>query len=273
MRIKNLFTIPTDEKVTEKALRRVLISSICSILLCMTCLVSTTWAWFAVGIENTGNVIEIGTPGVVLKDGDTELNSDDQLGVGTHTIHIAHANDPDVFDKKSTLYVTLTIQTNGGSTTVYTTLDDGNSYSAVINIDNRTGPDCTLNWIVSWFAPVNAVALTDDTITLNIDNIEEPSTDNTTDSTTAPTQDTTNEPSTEAVTEPSTETTTVPTTEPSADATTAPTEESSPEETTAMPPETNPTENGATEETDPSVETTASTESTTESTGEADNGV
>ena len=236
MRIRKMFSIPDEEKITEKALRKVLFSSICSILLCMTCLVSTTWAWFTVSIENTGNVIEIGTPGVVLKEGDTELNSEGLLAVGHHTIYITHANDSDYFDKKSTLYVTLTIQTDGGPTTVYTTLDDGNNYSAVINIDNCTESVCTITWMASWFAPVNAVALTDDTITLNIDNIEEPSTDNTTDSSTAPTQDTTNEPSTEAVTEPSTDTTTVPTTEPSettsataktpipdADATTAPT--------------------------------------------------
>ena len=59
MRIKSLFSIPDGEKVTEKALRKVLISSICAILLCMTCLVSTTWAWFAVDIENKDNTIQI----------------------------------------------------------------------------------------------------------------------------------------------------------------------------------------------------------------------
>lgn len=61
MKIKRLFTVPQGEKVTEKHLRRVLISSICSILLCMTCMVSTTWAWFTVSIENTGNEIQIAT--------------------------------------------------------------------------------------------------------------------------------------------------------------------------------------------------------------------
>ncbi len=59
MRLKDLFTVPAGEKVTEKCLRRVLVSSICSILLCMTCLVSTTWAWFTVSIQNTGNIVEI----------------------------------------------------------------------------------------------------------------------------------------------------------------------------------------------------------------------
>lgn len=59
--LKYLFTVPEGEKITEKHLTRVLVSSICSILLCMSCLVSTTWAWFAVSVENTGNVIEVGS--------------------------------------------------------------------------------------------------------------------------------------------------------------------------------------------------------------------
>ena len=58
--LKSLFTVPEGEKITEKQMQRVLVSSVCSILLLLSCLVSTTWAWFAVSIENTGNVIEIG---------------------------------------------------------------------------------------------------------------------------------------------------------------------------------------------------------------------
>ena len=46
MRLKDLFTVPTGEKVTERHLNRVLVSSICGLLLCMACLVGTTWAWF-----------------------------------------------------------------------------------------------------------------------------------------------------------------------------------------------------------------------------------
>lgn len=61
MGIKVLFSVPDGEKVTDKALRRVLVSSICSILLCMSCLVGTTWAWFTVSLENTGNLIQIAT--------------------------------------------------------------------------------------------------------------------------------------------------------------------------------------------------------------------
>ncbi len=94
MRLKDLFTVPTGHKVTEKHLRRVLISSICSILLCMTCPVSTTWAWFAVSIENTGNIIEIATVTThidVMKDGVSIEPQDDgnyDLGEGEYSIRI-----------------------------------------------------------------------------------------------------------------------------------------------------------------------------------------
>ena len=74
--LKYLFTVPEGEKITEKHLTRVLVSSICSILLCMSCLVSTTWAWFAVSVENTGNVITVGSYSITttvtsLSDGKT----------------------------------------------------------------------------------------------------------------------------------------------------------------------------------------------------------
>ena len=46
MPFQKLFTVNANEKITDKALRRVLIVSVCSILLCMSCLVGTTWAWY-----------------------------------------------------------------------------------------------------------------------------------------------------------------------------------------------------------------------------------
>lgn len=99
MRIKTLFSIPDGEKVTEKALRRVLISSICSILLCMTCLVSTTWAWFAVSIENTGNEIIIATvnPKVKIKQDNHDTvepsNGSYELKTGNYLVEVELEND------------------------------------------------------------------------------------------------------------------------------------------------------------------------------------
>lgn len=56
------------EKTTERQFHKVLISSICGILLCMTCLIGTTWAWFTVSVENQDNVIEIAkiTPEILV---------------------------------------------------------------------------------------------------------------------------------------------------------------------------------------------------------------
>lgn len=174
MRLKDLFTVPTGQKVTEKHLRRVLVSSICSILLYMSCLVSTTWAWFAVSIENTGNVIQIGIPKVNLTVNDELFTSGttlqpktlqpetNTLKYETYKVSIEHANGGDDFQKKSTLYVTMMI---GENTIVYTTLNYENEYKREFSI--VASKECSLSWDVSWFAPANATELIDDTIILN----------------------------------------------------------------------------------------------------------
>ena len=57
MRLKNLFTVPEGQKITEKQMYRVLVSSICGILLCMVCMVGSAWALFSNGSENTVNTV------------------------------------------------------------------------------------------------------------------------------------------------------------------------------------------------------------------------
>lgn len=162
MRLKDLFTVPTGQKVTEKHLRRVLISSISSILLCMSCLVGSTWAWFAVSIENTGNVIEIGTPEIKLTVNGESFMFRTTLQPETYKVSMEHANGRDDFQKKSTLYVTLMIDE---STTVYTTLNHENEYKQEFTI--VANEEFSLSWNVSWFAPANATELIGNIITLN----------------------------------------------------------------------------------------------------------
>lgn len=194
MQLKHLFTVPAGQKVTERHLRRVLISSVCSILLCMGCLVSTTWAWFTVSVESTGNVIQIGTPQVVVKVDNAAFESDSQLPVkaeGTYEVHIARANEEsDDLQKKCMLFVTLTLQevtsnqpegedqtgteATARSVTKYVVLKE-NSYDETVKV--QTDVACTLSWSASWFVPDNADAITDNTIIL----VEE-STEETTDS-------------------------------------------------------------------------------------------
>ncbi|MBQ5607534.1 MAG: hypothetical protein IIU86_00735, partial [Oscillospiraceae bacterium] len=84
MKIKHLFAVPQGEKVTEKHLRRVLISSICSILLCMTCMVSTTWAWFTVSVENRDNEIQIATVAANVHVQDESMNAISEISNGKY---------------------------------------------------------------------------------------------------------------------------------------------------------------------------------------------
>ncbi len=114
--LKYLFTVPKGEKVTEKHLRRVLISSVVSILLCMTCLVSTTWAWFTVSITSENNEIRIGTFAVevsVEKTGENEeyapqMPSDGILTQGEYMVTIKNTGDCGGF-----CLITLTDDTGG----------------------------------------------------------------------------------------------------------------------------------------------------------------
>ena len=48
------------EPQSDKQLRRSLISMLASIVLCISCLVGTTWAWIQTSITNEGNVITVG---------------------------------------------------------------------------------------------------------------------------------------------------------------------------------------------------------------------
>lgn len=161
MRIKELFTIPEGEKITEKMFGRVLLSSVCSILLCMTCLTGTTWAWFSVSIENTGNIIQIGTPKVSVSVNGSGLVSDTVLQSGTHKVIITHVGELDDFQRKSTLYVTLTVD---GIKSSYTILNSENQYSQEINLQIPAGKQCGLTCEASWLAPINADFLVGNTI-------------------------------------------------------------------------------------------------------------
>lgn len=160
MHLRDLFSVPKNQKVTEQHLFRVLTISVCSILLCMSCLVGTTWAWFSVTIENTGNVIAIGEPGVHLMVDGNSFVSGSVLTEGSYAVHIAHGNQLDDLNARKMLYVTMTIRSGAESRSVYTTLDHEKNLTL-----NVTG-ECTLSWEVSWFAPNQAEELVEDVITV-----------------------------------------------------------------------------------------------------------
>lgn len=150
MRIKELFTVPEGAKVTEKMFGKVLFSSICSILLCMACLFSTTWAWFTVSIENQENVIQIGAADVkvTVNDGTIPFESGSNLPQGDCKISIENSNLSDDFDRKATLYITLSFNDEVAG---YIVLDAENEYKVML--EGSVGNSVKLVWATSWFRP------------------------------------------------------------------------------------------------------------------------
>ena len=171
MRIQDLFTIPEGKKATDKVFGRVLISSICSILLCMVCLASTTWAWFTVSLENEGNLINIGFPEVEITVDEKNFDSGDKLDDGDNNVVITHAGDVDDFQRKSTLYVTLTV---AGTDPVCVMLDGQNDYEKELTIQIPAGEECQLSCVPTWFKPDNVQMLTGDTITITQADLADP---------------------------------------------------------------------------------------------------
>ena len=152
------------KKVTDQYLRHVLVTSICGILLCMSCLAGTTWAWFTVSIENTGNVIDIAekpSDVIVTVDGSPLAVSPPNLSAGTNTLQIAHSSEADDVQQKSKLYVTFLVNE---AVKGYVTLNAENNYAATVEIIAEE--DCFVSWTVSWFAPDGADPLVGNTIDL-----------------------------------------------------------------------------------------------------------
>ena len=261
MRIKDLFTVPSGQKVTEKHMRRVLISSICSILLCMTCLVSTTWAWFAISIENEQNEIVTAELTDLLTDltvrqGETRIepSNDGSFSIKKDTeyeLTITRIPNTDDLNQKMKFYGSFIIRYTEGEedkTEIYrATIIDTFSISIKINTNAK------LSIEVSWLEPKNGTWLTGDPITIEV---EEP-TEEPTEQSTEPTENT-SEP-TEAETEARKETTQPTEAETEAtEETTQPTEaETEPTEETTQPTEI---ETESAEETTQPGETTAPTE-------------
>ena len=174
MKFVNLFSFPKGKKITDKYLGRVLVSSICGILLCMGCLAGSTWAWFTVSLENTGNVIEIDRPEIQVRVADVAaFESGSVLGSGSYKLVIERKD----FSQKSDLYVTLTVTEKSSesretieSISVFTVLQAKDGYQAEVKLKLAT--DCTVSWSVSWFKP-NGAKLVNEVVTLGEDDSEE----------------------------------------------------------------------------------------------------
>ena len=198
MGLKNLFTVPKGEKVTEKCLRRVLAAFVCSILLCMSCLVGTTWAWFVVTVENPGNEIAIAVPTLHVTVAEPQFvhvasryTANTDVSYTSAVMRIENANPVDDLNKKTTLYATFTLECEGKSTVFYVTLNEENGYGLTLNLKNDAGKTFKIRWLETWLEPVGVSALAGDTITLNSNGSAEITTAQTTEPSTETTEATT----------------------------------------------------------------------------------
>ena len=172
MRIKELFTVPQGTKVTEKAFGRVLISSVCSILLCMACLLSTSWAWFTANLDAGKIEIDIapvtlvtqlrlqGNPYTAQQDGSYTL------APGEYKLQVALERE----DPQSTAYVLISIRHDDALARQQSTRDLYFSFignekpELTLNLGTGTA---YVNFQVTWIAPDGAVpALDGDVITV-----------------------------------------------------------------------------------------------------------
>ena len=169
MLFKNLFTVPTGQKVTEKHLRRVLVSSICGILLCMSCLAGTTWAWYTVEIENRGNEIQIATVTAdvnVLDAASNAVQLDDDgnytFATGTYTVQINLESD--ATEAKNPVYVVISVSSGEENAYYYLTFENGNKAAEQTL---QVGADgSTVRFSVSWVRPVSATAVNGEDIVI-----------------------------------------------------------------------------------------------------------
>ncbi|MBO5953166.1 MAG: hypothetical protein J6Q53_03480 [Oscillospiraceae bacterium] len=179
MRIKELFAVPDGEKVTEKVLTRVLLSSICGILLCMACLAGTTWAWFTVSIENTGNVIQLATVEktvTITKKADKQDNQKIEpqngsylLENGTYTLNICLKSDAtgpdDLAKQKGPVYVRMLATREDGSTQQHYFVFEGSAEEMKRTLEICSGP-AVLSFSVIWTGSVSAPPVDNETVVI-----------------------------------------------------------------------------------------------------------
>lgn len=171
MRIKELFTVPEGKKITERIFGRVLISSVLSMLLCMVCLISTTWALFTVSVENEGNEIQIATVKPILevkRAGEPIAAIGDYsytLEQGNYTVEVQVENDATATDDlnrtRGNVYILLTIANGSETKSVYFTFANGDvSRRCDLQLATRS----TVTADVSWIAPASAQEIVDGTV-------------------------------------------------------------------------------------------------------------
>lgn len=179
MRIKELFTVPDGATVTEKAFTKVLISSVCSILLCMGCLAGTTWAWFTAGIENTENEIHIAkiTTDITIKNTVVNRNIDIDpeeggyvLNAGSYDLEICLDNTASALDdlnrQQNDVYVAMTVTHNSETKNYFFTFAGKTGQTKLTKGLQISGGTAVIGFSVSWVKPASATAIDSETVVI-----------------------------------------------------------------------------------------------------------
>lgn len=219
MQIKEIFTIPDEQKATEKAFCRVLISTICWTVLCMICLAGTTWAWFTASVESKENVIEIASATAYVSVNGQEISQayqTDSEGEFDICVRLEHSEN----DWKVPVYVLMYVTQQENSSCYYFTFTSGGQMEQ--NLRLPIAELTNVSFQVSWIAPAEAKPVEE--LAQTIEELEETESTQESTETTDPTGESISAEETSA-----SENTTEP--EPEETETSAPTEESiSPEE-------------------------------------------
>lgn len=170
MKIAHLFTVPAGEKVTEKAFLRVLISSVCSMLLCMGCLFGTTWAWFTLEIDNPQNEIQIAKvefKELTLTKAGKKITKNATTGAfdltaGTYSLKMDVTNDAAA--PKRPVYVVMTLRVDQTVKSYYFPLLSGEGVVVQEDLLELAGGKATLSFALSWVIPASAENVPDATM-------------------------------------------------------------------------------------------------------------
>lgn len=167
MKIKSIFTIPEGKTITEAMFIRVMLASLCSIFLCMTCLAGATWAWFTVSLENTGNVVEIATVTVntkILHNGEKVEQSEDgcyQLEKGNYEVTMSltsNAQEPTYMRVASdAVYVVISVRNGENVRCYYQTFENRSAVeTGYLSVPEESA---VVSFAVSWVKPVAATPI------------------------------------------------------------------------------------------------------------------
>lgn len=157
---------PTD-KLTDKAFSRLMLISVISILVCIVCLCSATWAWFSTDISNASNTLSSGNLGLIV-------TVTDQNGVPIDVS--AGAKGASVCNLSAAGEYTVTLKTTDDTTVTNgfcVIKTENNSYqTAAMNIDGITSfeftliaeADITVTFCPAWGRPANPVVQLNDVL-------------------------------------------------------------------------------------------------------------